>query len=904
VTPFEELTAWNVRLKLDFPKRLVGELELSESSFRELLEALRRFGETKDLFSPPGLFPRLILAAMTFTARYDYEGAFWSAFCENLRLESVDRTAWGTAYRTALQSFGLFIPPEHWMVNVFPVLFHSIVPEASLDDFAIMCRALCDAVDVRLLDDHELGTAIDFADLPRTLRRFVAGTESRAVALELVRHIAEDFRLGLEPTSDSLRGRILSVARSASEARTREFGLQVQPLPWRYDFNTGRCGVWLASSRQFEQQPYLLKLGEYQTEVRAQRVGSHWVLLPQLLSLPFTTEGADGTLESYSDILIRVRVGRSPQRVPLIFRSIGDAGTYESAETGPPGDYVVADTGIAEAADADGSAVECVEELPTLQVPGVTSTRLFSLEEGSRISVQGRPIFVIQAATRPSVELRARSFWHLTDSRSSVRVVSAAPSLDVRSPQSGSEFVTFVGNNQKPASRVLFDHWVCVRPQVEPADLYRASVWVDGRPSGASGCDFIVLPFITTLSTVVGAQILHLSGAGRLIVGGRILALDPDQEVALPLTELLLNDEITYEIEGKTFGLRYVGARPIVWGFERGALDTVMRSMRVDEVESHPFLIVTGNYGSTFSLSIDGKSFATATIDSTGFASLPLTDAVPLALGRGSIRLSLSSPECKFDVLEMVGVPQVRFQNVAYRDGHIVGQFALDGAVESLTLHASPFHAPWLPDESIECEGFGRTWNVEARLMDQRYSLFLTAVVDGVVVTILSMGIPWTKECGAAADRRSQIDVHLYELLNGNDQYSSVALVAQERIEILSRCFLMLDANASRKELPHIEALFRQLASYLRVSDIEVIERMLVPLQNHVADFAANCGLPVAAFRSTGRSHTAPMSMDSEAVITEQFIAFDGAGRTAQNEAALAPTIEIMESFPDPRVCY
>jgi hypothetical protein len=902
VTSFDELSEWNTRLKKDFPKRLVGELELSEDSFRQLLKVLRRFGETKPLYSPPALFPRLILAAMTFTARYDYDGAFWKAFCSNLQLDDVDHTAWGTAYRKALKSFGLFTPPEHWMINVFPVLFHSIVPEASLDDFAIMCRALCDAVDVRLLDDYELGSAIESADLPQTLRRFVAGTESREVALELVRHIAEDFRLGLEPSTDTLRGRILAVARAATEARTREYGVQVQPLPWRYDFNTGRCGVWLASSRQFEQQPFLLKIGQYQAEVRVQKAATGWILLPQLLSLPFSTEGADGTLESYSDVLIRVRVGRSPKRAPLIFRSIGDAGTYDSSESGPPGDYVVADTNSSQAVDAEGNTIDCVEELPTLLVSGVTSTRLFSLEEGSRILVNGRPIFVVQAATRPSVELRARSSWQLTDSRNAVRVVSAAPSLDVRSPQTGSEFVTFVGSNQKPVSKIAIDGRVSVRPQVENAVVCRASVWIDGRPSGASGCDFIVLPFTTTFSTMGGTQVMNLLGLGRLTVGARVVTLDEDHETAVPLTDLLLNDEATYEVEGKAFGLRYVGVRPVIWGFDRATLDTRLRSIRADEIDSRPFLLVTGNYGTPLSLSVDGKCFATTTIDSSGFAHLPLKDAVPLSLARGYIRIALSSADRKLDALEMFGVPQVRYENVAYRDGQIVGQFALDGAVESLTLHASPFHAPWLPEEALRCEGSGRTWNVDCRLPDQRYSLYLTAAVDGTPVTILSAGVPWTKDCGAVADRRSQLDVHLYDLLNGHDR-DALTLNATQRIEVLRRCFVMLDADSRRREVPNIEVLFRCVTRSLRVADIDVIEQLLFPLRQDVATFASYCGLPTAAFRFISASENAHVAMASEDVISQQFINFDGAGRTLENEASLAPTVERMESFPDPLVC-
>jgi hypothetical protein len=902
VTAFEELSLWNGRLKARFPDRLVGELELSEQAFRELLLALRRFGEAKSLFTPPTLFPRIVLAVMTFTARYDYEGAFWSAFCENVGMDTVDRTAWGKTYRKGLRDFGLFTPPEHWMINVFPVLFHSIVPEASLEDFGIMCRAISDAFDVRLLDDHELANAIDSVDLPQLLRKFVAGSESKEVALELVRHIVEDLRLGLDGSDDTLRGRLLLVARAATETRTRQYGVQIQPRPWRYDFNTGRCGVWLASTRRFEEQPYRLVIGRYEYEVRSEKAPDGWLLLPQLLSLPFATEGDEGTLESYSEVLLRVRVARSPNKAPLIFRSIGDAGTYESAQTGPPGDYVIADHGLATIVDADGNTVDSAEELPTAQVSGVTSARLFALEEGSQVLREGTPIFVVQAATRPSVELRARSFWQLAGARNAVRVVSTTPTLDVRSPQSGAEFVVFEASAGRPSIKVPFNGRAHLRPSVPHATVCRSSVWIDGRPSGASGCDFIVLPFDTAISSLSGKQTMRVVGSGRLTIGSRVLALHEDQQAHIALNELLVDVEANYEVEGKAFALRYVGTRPIAWGFKKTALGTDPILLRADQLESHPCLMVAGGYGATVSLSVGGKAFATTSIGSNGFASIDLKNAVPLALSRGHIAMFLGSADGQFHVLDMYGVPQLRHEAVAYRGGTIVGQFALDGSVENLTLHAAPFHSPWLREELRTCNGSGRAWSIDAHLPDQRYSLFLTAITDGVPVTILAGGVPWGKECGIGSDTRSKLDVHLYDMLSGMDHGQALSLAPQERIEVFRRCVTMLEANSRRKELPSIEVLFRTLARCFRVTDIDIIEHILRTARPNVTAISARCGLPVAAFRVVGSSNDAVVSINPEAAVIKQFVMFDGSGRTRENDASLAQTLDLFETFTDPLV--
>jgi hypothetical protein len=251
----------------------------------------------------------------------------------------------------------------------------------------------------------------------------------------------------------------------------------------------------------------------------------------------------------------------------------------------------------------------------------------------------------------------------------------------------------------------------------------------------------------------------------------------------------------------------------------------------------------------------------------------------------------------------MFGVPQVQHEELAWRTGTVVGRICLDHPVDSLEIRAQPFHAPWLPAETHKCEGLDHLWDVEASFDNRRCCLSLAAEVDGVGVTIMNGMGAWEKECGGAVDSRSHLDVTLYDILNGESDHAAIGDNSQERIDIVRRCLTMLESNARRKERPNIETIFKALSRTFRVCDIDILDDLLQPASSHVKQIAASCGLPVAAFRRADESLTASPHTGQEPAVLAQFILFDTAPRTTENETSLAPIIESFESLPDPLVC-
>ena len=259
---FERLREREMEMARVFPTRLVGELALSDDSFRKILADLK---ELSSLRKPPALFPRVVMVAMVFTARYDYRGSFWKAFQQNLGTEDVDQGEWGSFFRRNLHALGLFSPPEHWMVNVFPVLYHVIIPESSKTDFGVMVRSLTEALDLRDLDDVELLDAVASYNLPQSLHLFVSSRDSAPVACDLIRRVSEDFRQ-LAPADyknvddSTIRGALLASVCNASSIAQQRFTLSTRLLVWRWDFASGEIGAWLTGRLTFDDSPLRIHL--------------------------------------------------------------------------------------------------------------------------------------------------------------------------------------------------------------------------------------------------------------------------------------------------------------------------------------------------------------------------------------------------------------------------------------------------------------------------------------------------------------------------------------------------------------------------------------------------------------------------------------------------------------------
>jgi hypothetical protein len=908
-TPSNRLLVWNRRLKAEFPTRLVGELKLSEDEFRELLSDVRESENRQSLVSPrPTLYARITLAIMTFTARYDYEGSFWKAFERNLGLDGVSNSAWGDAYNKALKDFKLFIPPKQWMINVFPVLYHSIVPERSLENFALMVRALCDVTDIRLWDNTTLGEALDSADLPILLRRFVTGQESRVVAQELVRSVAEDYRLGANLSGDTFQDRILAIMRSASELRARAFDVRIQPLPWGWDFNTGRCGVWLAASRRFDRAPVSLQIADEDWEVRSQRTSGTWNLVPQLLPLPLSTGAARGAIKSYGDDdLMQVRVGCAPQRPPYIFRAGANSGVYDSSTSGIAGDYAIASGTDTRVIDAAGGDIECLEDLPVPMLSGTQAAGIYSLNEGDQVLASAQCVFAVVRATRPSVELRGRTSWLLTSARGELPVYHGSPSLDVRSPQANSTFLLFEDTNAEPQSTLLFADRYHARPKVRNGVRYRASVAVDGRSAGTSSVEFMVLPIQSAIQDFEGRLCLCLSGEGSLTMGERKVTLQEDEPLHIGFGELLANDTISYEFAGRFYALRYSGRRPTLWGLERAALDHRVLTIRVDRIEANPRLFVSGIPGTTVHLAIGGARFASTKIGTRGLATISLQNCIPIARGRDSAEVMLITDEGTWHALTIPAVPQVGYDGIATSRRGVSGELCLDSPVEQLNLEARAFHKPWIPLVVVPFEGMGQRWTIDVQLPEERWELALASIVAGARVPIMHIGEPWARHFRTAADTRSVLDELLYSILVGGDDIDLDSVPQAQIIEMIARGFTMLSTGTvCRQQEGRLRELFRASVKRLRVCDAMNVETILRGMSNPgLTKTAAVCGLPVAAFDVLPFVVPQPSGPPSAREIFTMFKRLAAAPRGPQDECAFAQVIAQFESDAHPLIaCY
>ena len=197
------LQGWEVWLRGQRPKRIFGELELSEERFRELLATLRK---SVDCRWPPRSFRCVTLAVMTFTARYDYFGSFWNALKTNVGVDEIDTPAWGRLYNESLRSFDLTIPPDTWMIYVGPVLFHAILPAGCEDEFAELIGSLPEELDVGAATDEDLAAlANDWTFRNKMLGHFVRNRESHAIAFNLLRSVYATYKLGITGTR-SLQG--------------------------------------------------------------------------------------------------------------------------------------------------------------------------------------------------------------------------------------------------------------------------------------------------------------------------------------------------------------------------------------------------------------------------------------------------------------------------------------------------------------------------------------------------------------------------------------------------------------------------------------------------------------------------------------------------------------------------
>ena len=568
----ERLRAHDSSAKRNFPKRLVGEMRMSEEYFRDILAELREFGALR---RPPRFCPHLAMLAMVFTARYDYKESFWKPFQDNLGVDELDQHAWGEFFREMLVNLKLFSPPKHWMVNVFPVLYHTIIPESSKADFGTIVRSLTDSIDIRDLDDDGLLAAVRSFDLPAPLRAFIDSRESAPVACDLIRQVAEDYRqLPLAERAQidtiTIRGALLASVVDAPTAERRKFTLRHRLLVWRWDLGSGEIGAHLTGGATFDDLPLRLRLGDrtYDLECYADYDG-RWSLTSRLIPIPMSDAGGSGVLEFASGASETVRLAMSDGPPPLFFRASGSVGTLVSASMIKAGVYAIEAGDYAIASDSDVRVTSAVEEIgppeiiPRPHVPGVRAAAIYELNEGDTVWIADRS-YAIRGRMRPAATISKMSMWSVLGTRGDgIPLYPEVPRVRFESPQAGSSYRIVERLSNRVVASGAFLNKESVRPDLESGFVYQATVLLDGRTSGASSADFAILPIQLSGVTQFGAS-GGLVGSGTVTVGTETVQLSGTPVPVAP-DVLFAAEPLTYQYGARSYRVKFVGPQPIMW---------------------------------------------------------------------------------------------------------------------------------------------------------------------------------------------------------------------------------------------------------------------------------------------------------------------------------------------------
>lgn len=862
-----------------FPKRLVGELQLSEVEFRELLGDLRELPGVK---RPPKILPRVGMVAMVFTARYDYKGAFWRAFQGNLAEDDLEQSEWGQFFRSNLRQLGMFSPPEHWMVNVFPVLYHAIIPEASKDDFGIMVRSLTDAVDIRDLDDKELLEAIGSYDLPLSLRLFVGSKDSASVACDLVRRVAEDFRQLPESDYDeidtsTIDGALLSSVCHISPEARRRFRLHTRLLVWRLDFGTGELGVVLTGNLSFDDLPLRLCLGGaiYEIDCFNDEDGK-WIVTPRIINVPICLASSTGVIEFASGTSEPVRVARIAL-LPLFFRSAGNYGTFVNPYYVESGIYAIVSS---EAIDVrrSGEVVSALELLPSPNVPGAKDAALYELIEGDQVHT-GDKVITIRGRMRPSATIAKASSWLLVGPvREAIPVYDLAPRICFESPMPESSYQIKDVDSNRIAVQNRFNSRITLRPDATAGTLYRATILTEGHASGADAVEFIILPL--TLHGASGAEALTVSGEGRLSLGDHEIPLSDDgTEIRADL--LLRDNVIDYEFAGRHYRLQYVGPRPLAWRLGEGRFSRSKVICDTSDVANGAAVEFRGTPGTELQLvSSDGTTLKDL-IGRDGGIRVALSR---LLSGGPTDRLAimLETADGTLPCIDVVAAPIAYYNDVGLRKERqrdemlIAGQIALDKAVDRLVLEARPYKQPWLRAERAEADGFARNWEVRLDSKPGTYSLELIAEMAGRDVPILDDKGVWSRIVGQQYDARDDTDYALYEALrvqprghvgsngpwhlpyNGTLQHDdrgeraiATLTTCGARGETIRRCIALLMSKTERTKYDRaIADILFAVGASMSVTDLSVIDESVPQAagpEDKLVRTLAMDGLPIAS---------------------------------------------------------
>ena len=824
---------------------------MSEEYFRDILADLREFGSLR---RPPTICPHLAMIAMVFTARYDYKGAFWKPFQENLGTEELDQHAWGAFFRRMLANLDLFSPPQHWMINVFPVLYHAIIPEASKVDFAIMVRSLNDEIDIRDLDDDALLAAVRSYDLPMSLRAFIDSAESAPVACDLIRQVSEDYRqlpsgnrAPIETTT--IRGALLASVLDAPISERRRFILRDRLLMWRWNLSSGEIGAHLTGNTTFDDPPLRLRLGgkSYDLEYYADGDG-RWSLASRLIPIPMSLAGEKGLIKFASGASESVRLAKAAG-LPLFFRASSSVGTLVNASPIEAGIYAIASAADIRVTDEEMKEIAPLEILPRPHVPGVCSAQIFELNEGETVQTSGLS-FTVQGRMRPAAVISKTSLWSLIGARGDrVPVYAEPPRIRFESPLVGSIYKITERLSNRVVATGAFVGRDSVKPELSPGSVYQATVLVDGRASGASSVDFAILPIHIASSSQFGLN-GALFGHGTIVLEAQALPLS-DSAVPVAPDVLFAVEPLNYQYEARSYRIQFVGPQPVMWriGARRFAQTRLLCDMA--DVAEGRCIEFRGTPGAAVTLCSDAATF-TETIGPDGRLQVPLSRfAIAIAgdhLDINIVELDISSP-----CITIVGAPVAHYNSIGLESSQtyrfaVGGEVALDRSVDRMQLVLERHRQPWIGQERVDLEGFARSWEIHCTPTQAEYRVTLVADLDGREASVLDGdGKIWSKILGQAYASRDPFDSQMYSALSGHQAaIESISRSPASRTRALELCANVL-ALASSSFEHSIRILYSRIGEHMRAGELTALSCLAARKDKAIEKFAAVAGLPVAA---------------------------------------------------------
>jgi hypothetical protein len=788
------------------------------------------------------------MVAMVFTARFDYKGSFWNALQNNLDEPDLDQAAWGQFFRGHLREFRLFSPPEHWMINVFPVLYHAIIPESSKQDFGIMVRSLTESLDVRDLDDRSLLVQVRSYDLPSSLEAFIDSPDSAPVACDLIRQVAEDFRQ-LRPEEldtideSTIRGALLaSVARATITERAR-FKLRERLLVWRWDLGSGEIGAYLTATTSFDELPLRLRIGGEEHELDCYRDhDERWSLSGQLIPVSLQCAGRLGEIDFASGAPETVRLAAAHDP-PLFFRATGNTGIFAGDSGLESGLFAIA--AREEIMVFLGSdEVPPLEILPPPNVSGIQYAAIYDLTDDHHIQV-GEKTFSVRGRMRAAAMVSKTSLWSLVvEKKADVPVYSESPRLRFDSPQSGSSYRIIDQSSNQIVARAPFDERASVKPDLPLGTTYRATVLIDDRSSGSSAVDLALLP-IDSVGTV-GHGNQAVVGQGELQLDSRTVQLSSTPSAMTP-SELFASEPLRYEFRGRHYRIRYLGPRTIMWRLPGGTFSQELLDCDTSDTLQDRQIEFRGTPGSAIAF-ISPAGQLDARLGANGRLSIGLRQFHDVALDRFFIELGV--PNGRVPCVAITRAPVVEqvdlgVESPTLREFGVAGSVLLDRSVDKMQLVLTRYREPWFPAQHLDMQGFACDWDARLELAPAEYKLTLRAELDGHAVQVLDQAGIWSRIIGHKYANHDWLEGALYAALSGHeDAFRKLSATSKSRSTTLALCTKILEQadNPYKDSIPRI---FEQIGQAMTSADLPAMDS--ISDSASLSKNAALWGLPMAA---------------------------------------------------------